>query len=425
MNSPPRFNIVHIDLSAESAILPPDIENEGSYTVLWWKEIPLGHFVLEPQERVSENHYRDKIATAILPAIRSYESKIVGGCSVENGDPVPLTDNLAAVKASLETILAPLLVNDVRDSVPISVIICTHNRPTLLHSCLSQLCQSSPRPQEIIVVDNAPDDCSTRDVVNQFANVRYIIEPKRGLDFARNRGIMESSTAIVVFTDDDMEVHPLWPYRVWETFQDESIAAMTGLVFASCLDIESEVLFERYWSFNRGYVHKIYDREYFSASLPKGPPVWEIGGGGNMAIRRTVFDEVGYFHELLGAGAAGGSDDSEMLFRILAKGKNVQYNPRAVAYHKHRKNISELNKQIFSYMRGFTAALLWQNRQRPDAGYKWNIFVMLVRYAIMCVKGFPGYKARSQTVWVEIKGVIAGIAYFYNKENRSLFSVKE
>ena len=144
-----------------------------------------------------------------------------------------------------------------------------------------------------------------------------------------------------------------------------------------------------------------------------------------MAVRRAVFDEVGYFHELLGAGAAGGSDDSEMLFRILAGGKNIQYNPRAVAYHAHRKEISELKKQIFSYMRGFTAALLWQDRQRPDAGYKRNLLVMSARYAAMCVKGFPRYKTRSQTVWVEIRGVIAGIAYFYNKENRSFFSIEK
>lgn len=423
MNSSQRYRIVHIDLSEESLRQPPSTEVEGIYTVVWWKDVPLGHFVIEANVPISGDDYHDHMVEAIFPTLDFYAAKFNLEASALDRNSLRGVTGLPALRATLDPIMARITIADVPESVPISVIVCTHERPVSLYTCLSSLTRLSPSPQEIIVVDNAPMGSSTRDVVMQFDNVRYVLEPKRGLDFARNSGVKQASTALITFTDDDMEVHPTWSYRVWETFKDEEVAAMTGIVFASSLKTEAQVHFENYWTFNRGYRDRVHDKEYVSACLPNGPPVWEIGGGGNMAIRRSVFDEVGYFHELLGAGAAGGSDDSEMLFRILAQGKTVKYNPRAVAYHTHRESISELNKQIFGYMRGFTVALLWQNRQRPDAGYMRNLLIMLVRYVAMCVKGFPRYQARSRTVWIELKGVLAGISFFYKKENRSLFSV--
>ena len=418
------YKIQHIDLSQHSVFIAPITNGEGSYTVLWWKEIALGNFFIEPNERLSEDDYQNRIVTAILPVIDFYASKAITSPACDWGD-FSFTNNFPLWSSRLEAVFAPWITKQLPEIIPISVIICTRNRPAFLYQCLNRLMESTPRPQEIIVVDNAPDDNSARDIVSQFLEVTYIVEARPGLDIARNRGIKESSSAIIAFTDDDVEVHPLWVYRIWETFQNDAIVAMTGLIFASVLNTEAETIFEKYWSFNLGYTDKIYDKTYFSASLPTGPPVWEIGAGANMAFRRSVFDEVGYFHELLDVGAAGAHGDTEIWFRILAHGNSIQYNPRAVAYHTHRKDVTALKKQIFSYMRGGTTALLWQNRQRPEAGYRRNIILMFICYAIMFVKGFPGYKARNQTLWVEIKGVIAGIAYFYKKENRSLFSVKE
>jgi glycosyltransferase involved in cell wall biosynthesis len=418
------YKIQNIDLCQEAGFSAPITIGEGCYTVLWWKEIALGNFFIEPDEIVSDNDYHDKIVATILPVANFYENKNKTGPAVDWNE-FSLTAYVPLWKSRLERVFAAWITKNLPETIPISVIVPTRNRSNFISQCLTRLMELEPRPQEIIVVDNAPDDNSTRDVVSQFPEVKYFVEPRPGLDIARNRGIRESSSQLIAFCDDDVQVHPLWAYRVWETFQDESIVAMTGLIFASSLSTEAAVLFEKYWSFNLGYVDKTYDKAYFTASLPNGPPVWEIGAGANMAFRRSVFDEVGYFHELLDVGAAGAHGDTEIWFRILAHGKSIQYNPRAVAYHTHRSDIRALKQQLYNYMRGSAAALLWQNRQKPTAGYRRNLFLMLVYYAITLVRAFPGYTARNKTLWVEIKGVIAGIVYFYKKENRSLFSVKE
>lgn len=415
------YSITHIDLSRQKKIIPPNLSEKGSYVVFWWKEIALGDFYIEPGQKLTENDYHIKIVNAILPAIEAYANKLDFDCDLRK---FLLVNKVSTWNIKMEAIFEPFIIKKIPESAPVSVIICTHNRAHLLYQCLSSLKKSVCLPQEIIVIDNAPDNNSTREVVNQFPDAKYVIEDRIGLDIARNTGISKATNAIVAFIDDDVEIHPLWVYRVWETFQDPSIAAMTGLVFALELETEPQFIFEKYWSFNRGYIDKIYGWAYFSSSSPTGPPVWEIGAGASMAFRKSLFEKIGYFDELLD-GIAGCNGDSEMWFRILAKGNKIQYNPRAIAYHKHRKDIKELKKQVFNYLRGFTASILWQNKKEPAVGYKRNLYLMIVFYTIMLVKGFPKYNARYKTIWVEIKGVISGISFFYKKENHSLFSIKK
>ncbi len=383
------YNIIHLNLSKEDLFLPPIKNENGNYVILWWKDIALGDFYIEPNQNLSGEKFLSKIITAILPIIDSFNEKINIKCDWQN---YLLTNQIQDWK-KLDSLFSSAYIEDLPKKVPISVVICTRNRATHLSECLQQIKNLICQPEEIIVVDNAPLDTSPRQIVKQFPCVGYVIEPKAGLDFARNTGITTASQSIIAFVDDDVQVHPFWAYRVWETFQNSSVSAMTGLVIASEIDSEAQFIFEKHWSFNRGYLEKIYDKAYFSSA--KSPPVWEIGAGANMAFRKSVFEETGCFHEKLDVGAAGCSGDSEMWFRILGKGKSIQYNPRAVAFHKHRKTVEELKKQIYNYMRGFTAAALWQQRQMPDSGYKRFVILSLPIYLTkMLVKGFPKYNDR-------------------------------
>jgi glycosyltransferase involved in cell wall biosynthesis len=77
-------------------------------------------------------------------------------------------------------------------TLPISVVICTHNRADhLINAIRSVLEQNmSSREYETIVVDNGSTD-NTVEVVGSFRsaeNVRYLFEKKLGLCQARNTG---------------------------------------------------------------------------------------------------------------------------------------------------------------------------------------------------------------------------------------------
>jgi len=213
-------------------------------------------------------------------------------------------------------------------------------------------------------------------------------------------------------------LHPLWVYYVQESFASSQAGAMTGLVIASSLNTESQQLFEKQYSFNRGYCDKVYDNAYFNASLSIGPRVWNIGAGANMAFRRSIFNVAGYFDERLGAGAAGCSEDSEMWYRILAKGFEILYNPRAVAFHEHRKEVNDLKHQVFSYMRGHAAAALIQQSQIKEAGYRRYLYRMIFKSCMpLLIKRFFQADERKM-ILIQLRGIFSGIFFFFRNKNK-------
>ena len=84
---------------------------------------------------------------------------------------------------------------------PLSVVVCTRNRPTLLDSCLARLVPLLGDDDELIVVDNAPQDSHTAAVVAKYGSkARHVVEPWPGLSNARNCGLQAVTNAFVVFT---------------------------------------------------------------------------------------------------------------------------------------------------------------------------------------------------------------------------------
>src|SRR5215210_1154190 len=69
-----------------------------------------------------------------------------------------------------------------------SVAVCTRNGASRLPECLDALVtlQYTPELLELLVVDNAPGDDATRALVEErYPSVRYVREPRPGLNWAR------------------------------------------------------------------------------------------------------------------------------------------------------------------------------------------------------------------------------------------------
>ncbi len=318
----------------------------------------------------------------------------------------------------MDEILSPYRSLNIPDEVDVSVVICTRNRSESLKKCLDSLSKQICKPREIIVVDNAPSDDSTKSAVALYPSVSYHNEPRPGLDIARNTGARLASFPIVAYTDDDVWVDRLWAFRIWETFLQADIDAMTGLVIASSLETVSQQLFEKHWGFNKGY-RDIHFTGDFILKAPGAPKVWDIGAGANMAFRKKAIEQVNYFDDRLDVGAAGCSGDSEIWFRMLANNMAIHYNPRAYVFHEHRKEMAQLHKQLFGYMRGHSASVLIQHAQNKAVGYKKYLYFKLPKYYLsLLLSGFPNYGFRYQTLWSEIKGLISGIRFYHNHKHK-------
>ncbi len=414
MNRYKPYKISHINLALDQDLPELSTVSQGNYIVFWWNDIALGDWYLQPAIKITGDIYFERLTASIKKGVEYYSAK--HNLRGANWQQWLKEKDFKKWNAWMDTIFS--YPENIPQKAEVSVIVCTRNRAQHLNNCLKALQQLSCLPKEIIVIDNAPTDTTTQDVVKRFSNVIYVREDRPGLDIARNTGVKTASMPVVAFVDDDVAVHQHLIYHVWQTFQDEQIHAMTGLVIAAELLTEAQYIFEKYWSFNRGYIDKYYDKNYFEKTLAKGPPVWEIGAGANTAFRKNVFNIAGYFDERLDVGAAGCNGDSEMWYRILAAGKTIHYNPRAIVYHEHRREMPHLKSQLFNYMRGFAAAAMIQQKHEPKAGYKHHLFVNLPKYYLrLLLKGFPGYRLRYSSLWVEVKGVLSGLNYYRQHKN--------
>jgi glycosyltransferase involved in cell wall biosynthesis len=408
-----KYTIHHFDLAAES-ISYDSVKTGAHYCVFWYRSIPLGDLYISNSEPLSERDFYALSLDAIWPALEQYYSS-----RYKKSDLIkPMTLSRSVVKDICESIVGHLHEEKISSQCDVSVVICTRDRADQLKQCLTLLQQQVCKPSEIIVVDNASITEDTKHVAQLFPGVRYVAEPRPGLDVARNTGAREARCSIIAYTDDDTIPDANWVYRVFETLKNPLVSAMTGLVIAASLQTEAEIIFEKHWPFNRGYRRKVYDHHFFSSTLETGPPVWEIGAGANMAFRKEIFEEVGYFDERLDVGAAGCSGDSEMWYRILANNYSIVYNPLAVVQHSHRSSIEGLKKQLYGYMRGFTVAILIQyDRFKHVGNLKHLVKVFPFYYLSLVRKGFPGYNAQYKTLLSEMSGILSGFIYYWKHRN--------
>jgi glycosyltransferase involved in cell wall biosynthesis len=315
-----------------------------------------------------------------------------------------------------------------RDAAPprttVTVAVCTRNRAGHLPQCLDAIAALDYPAAllDVVVVDNAPVDESTREVVARYPRMRYVREPRPGLDNARNRAAAEARADIVAYTDDDVSVDRGWVRAIARAFEDEPHAAcVTGLVIPDELDTEAQILFERYGGFGRGFDRWVYRVERGADAVKHYGGTGRFGTGANMAFRRRFFEEHGVFDPALDVGTpANGGGDLEMFLRALKTGHALVYEPAAMVRHRHRRTYTELRAQITNNGVGFYAYLVRTARAYPDErasvirlGVWWLWWWNLRRLLRGCVtRG----RVPLDLVVAELKGSFVGLSRYRPQE---------
>lgn len=233
------------------------------------------------------------------------------------------------------------------DSTPaISVVVGTRNRSNEIGRAISSVLRSDYIPVDIIVVDQS-DDTSTREVLSALPDARRVhvlVDPQRGLAEARNLGIAHAAGNIIAMADDDCEVAPDWLTNIARGFaSDPSIGVLFGCVRAAPYDRRA------------GFVPAY---EIARAVTKRGLAAKaEIEGiGACMAVRRSVWDAIGGFDELLGAGAPyQAGEDTDFAMRALLRGYSVSESPAVGVTHYGFRRWEEGPRLIAAYMFGLGA----------------------------------------------------------------------
>ena len=211
-----------------------------------------------------------------------------------------------------------------------SVIIPTLNRGYALINTLGMLLKQDIDDYEIIVVDQSPP--YVEEVEHGLAKLRrdakvvYIQETKKSLPHARNVGLAKSRGTYIIFVDDDVEVEPDFVRRHCQFMQERHLRAAAGRVVQDNFpEVGNEpVKFTRLARVEGAYLNSRVVRQV------------DTFRGCNMAMERSIFDEVGLFDENYTGNAA--REESDIAMRLKWRSIEIWLNPDAAAVHLEAPN---------------------------------------------------------------------------------------
>ena len=222
----------------------------------------------------------------------------------------------------------------------VTVVVPVYNGAVTIANCLeSLLAQTYPADRyEIIVVENGSTD-ETTEVVQRYP-VRLFHNEVRGPAAARNRGIQESQSDLIAFTDADCIATPNWLVELVKPFCDPAIGAVGGDIQPYRHDGRTNV--ELFSDQNSPWTTYLSGKHEFLPQLYTP----------NAAYRRSLLLAIKGFDERLLTG-----EDVEMSWRLqMETNTQFAYTLEAIVYHHHRSTRQGLSKQYRQY--GFGEVLL-------------------------------------------------------------------
>ena len=212
----------------------------------------------------------------------------------------------------------------------ISIIICTYNRQKFIGECLECLSRQSldPGKWEVIIIDNQSTD-DTAAIVKTFIQnhpalpFRYVFEEKKGLSYARNRGITEAASGLICFIDDDAEAVPGFAETIVDFMQMHPEASGAGgRVLPKYSEVPQPKWMNKYLAGFIGLVDHGEPPRIFTGRMKY--PI-----GCNMTYRKEWLTRAGGFNnELTFRG------DDKHIYNVVSKlNPAVYYLPKALVYH--------------------------------------------------------------------------------------------
>lgn len=181
--------------------------------------------------------------------------------------------------------------------------------------------------------DGSPDN--TVEAVAHYPEVRLINQTNAGPAAARNRGALEASGKIILFTDDDCVPMPDWVDAMLAPFADPEIVGVKGVYRTHQRQIAAR------------FVQIDYEDRY---RLMAGHKYIDFIDTYSAGFRRDRFLEMEGYDTSFPVAC---SEDAELSYRMSGRGWKMKFAPKAVVYHTHPDTLSSYlrKKYKFAYWR--------------------------------------------------------------------------
>ncbi len=273
----------------------------------------------------------------------------------------------------------------------VSVVIPTHNRPTLLARCLEALGQQTyPAPcyEVIVVVDGGADAGHTchahcrQPSLHNGATLRVLHVAQGGPAVARNQGWRAARGEIIAFTDDDVVPTPGWLAAGVRAFAPD-VVGVAGWTEVPTPAIPT-------------------DHELTTSGLENAPFTTC-----NVFYRHCALERVGGFDERY---RLAWREDSDLYFRLCKMGGRMVIAPDARAVHPVRS--VRFGHSVFDHRKMRYNALLYKEHPRLYRGLiqrdpPWRYYQVLAALLVLVVSLLGGRNRLALAalgVWVALTG---------------------
>jgi glycosyltransferase involved in cell wall biosynthesis len=198
---------------------------------------------------------------------------------------------------------------------------------------------------ELLVVDDGSTD-DTESVVREYVRkapfpVRYLRQANKGPAAARNYGIREAQSNLVLFTDSDIIPQPdlVKQHLEWHNREPQPNAAVLGYVTWS--PEMNATPFMRWYG----------ERAIFAYRMLRGKREadFRFFYTCNLSLKTEFLRACGQFDENFKSAAY---EDLELGYRLSKKGLQLLYNPRAFAHHHQFFSFQDACRKTASYAEG-------------------------------------------------------------------------
>lgn len=240
----------------------------------------------------------------------------------------------------------------------VSVIIPVYNKSEYTERCLAALKDRFPPgvAHEIIVIDNASTDATAGMLTAQakkWGSSLRTLRNETNLGFARacNQGALLARGRIIVFLNNDTEVHDQWLPPLIDELDTRPATGVVGgrLLFPNGTVQHAGVAVRR--SKIPFHIHRGLPGE---SPLVTERRLFPMITAACSAVRRHEFLELGMFDE----GYINGHEDVDLCLRYRKKGKECVYRPECVVTHYEEVSEGRLDKRDYNVLRLFGK---WRN----------------------------------------------------------------
>lgn len=257
-------------------------------------------------------------------------------------------------------------------SCPLTVVICTRDRPEALRDVVSDALAQAPVDAQVVVVDQSDETAATAAWVHGLRDPRviYEVDAARGLPAARNKALVRATGRVVLFLDDDARLHPGCLDAHLAAFDDPAVGAVVGRVVERVVRPNAAPGVCRIDLGGRARCNLDGDLATDVESLK----------GVNMSVRRLALTGVGGF-DLAFEGTAF-LEEADLAARLRAAGWRLRFVPEAAVDHLSLPSGGcRVDSALASEVSRFRNTGRWVARNRP-----WSAGGVLLTFGAIAAK---------------------------------------